>query len=128
MKISRVCTASVYTVKTVDDRSTTAALTNHFLNRNKDVHILRVHNMGLTSRTKDLPVDVFYRTSHIKSLVSKTEDTGSDAKYVDDYRQNSLQHKWTNVKELEHGISFTEEARKESDEECSGHHLKQSKC
>ncbi|GJJ74318.1 hypothetical protein EMPS_06676 [Entomortierella parvispora] len=106
--ISRVCTASVYTVKTVDDRSTTAALTNHFLSRNKDVHILRVHNMSLTSRTKDLPVDVLYRTSHIKPRVPKAENSGSD---TSDHRQNYLQHKWTNVKELEHGISFTEETR-----------------
>jgi len=69
--------------------------------------------MSLTSRTKDLPVDVLYRTSHTGPLVSKADGPESVNTDGDDYRQNSLQRKWANVKELEHGISFTEETRKE---------------
>ncbi|KAG0048040.1 hypothetical protein BGZ83_006947 [Gryganskiella cystojenkinii] len=106
--ISRLCTASLYTVKTVNDTSATSALVNHFLRRNKDVQILRVHNAPLKSRTRELPIDLLYRTNHIETLVTKR---GSEKGKTKGIQHNTLQVACAMVTELQYGAPSSEATR-----------------
>ncbi|KAG0299523.1 hypothetical protein BGZ98_009966 [Dissophora globulifera] len=70
--ISKICTASVYTVVIEDENSAASALINHYLIHNRDVQLLRLHNVPLKHHNKGSPVDLYYRSDHIRRL-SKTK-------------------------------------------------------
>ncbi|KAF9169678.1 hypothetical protein BGX20_010004 [Mortierella sp. AD010] len=69
-EITRTCTASVYTVVSSDEVSTTMALTNHYLLQNKDIQLLRLNNLPLKHYSGS-PVELFYRTDHIVALARR---------------------------------------------------------
>ncbi|KAF9920940.1 multiprotein-bridging factor 1 [Linnemannia zychae] len=75
-QISRLCTASIYTVISKDELSSVRALTNYFLIQNKDVQVLRI--LGLET-VDDLngkeDVDLFYRSDHIQPLITQNADS-----------------------------------------------------
>ncbi|KAI1321841.1 hypothetical protein EDD11_000117 [Mortierella claussenii] len=72
--ISRVCSASVYTVAAENETSTTRALTNHYLLQNKNIQSLRLRNLPLGDGDSSDPIDLFYRTDHITALALKKVD------------------------------------------------------
>ncbi|KAK5809122.1 hypothetical protein F5H01DRAFT_351266 [Linnemannia elongata] len=77
-QISRICTASVYTVIAEDELSPLRALTNYFLVQNKDVKVLRIRDMKFTGKFCDQDAELFHRSDHIgPTAVRKTdaEDT-----------------------------------------------------
>ncbi|KAG0203591.1 hypothetical protein BGX28_004194 [Mortierella sp. GBA30] len=77
-EIARCCTASVYTIIAENELSSTRALTNHYLLRNKDIRLARIYGLPLNPA----PGELFYRTDHIRMLaqkqadISKTHTTG----------------------------------------------------
>ncbi|KAF9112961.1 hypothetical protein BGX27_002507 [Mortierella sp. AM989] len=73
--ITRACTASVYHVVTVDETSITKALINHYLLQNKDIQLLRLHNLPLKHHNKGSHVDLYYRTDHILALARTKMET-----------------------------------------------------
>ncbi|KAK3831770.1 MAG: hypothetical protein JOS17DRAFT_129517 [Linnemannia elongata] len=77
-QISRICTASVYTVIAEDELSPLRALTHYFLLQNKDVRVLRIRDMRFTGKFCDQDAELFHRSDHVgPTAVRKTdaEDT-----------------------------------------------------
>ncbi|KAF9090441.1 hypothetical protein BGX23_005970 [Mortierella sp. AD031] len=73
-QITRACTASVYTVVTEDEMSTTKALANHYLLQNKDVKLFRIHNMDTQDEFGDGTAELFYRSDHIGTKAVRKRD------------------------------------------------------
>ncbi|KAF9096537.1 hypothetical protein BGX29_008539 [Mortierella sp. GBA35] len=73
-QIKRACTASVYTVVTEDEMSTTKALANHYLLQNKDVKLFRIHNMDTQDDFGDGTAELFYRSDHIGTKAVRKRD------------------------------------------------------
>ncbi|KAF9432229.1 hypothetical protein BGZ76_011089 [Entomortierella beljakovae] len=63
--ITRACTASIYNIITADETSTTSALTNHYLLRNKSIQILRLRHLPLNHHQGESEVEIFYRSDHV---------------------------------------------------------------
>ncbi|KAF9548110.1 hypothetical protein EC957_007137 [Mortierella hygrophila] len=77
-QISRICTASVYTVIAKDELSPLRALTNYFLLQNKDVKVLRIRDMPFSGKFSDQIAELFHRSDHIGPTAvrkTNTEDT-----------------------------------------------------
>ncbi|KAF8925045.1 hypothetical protein BGZ58_001195, partial [Dissophora ornata] len=72
--ISKICTASVYTVVSEDESSVEKALINHYLLQNKDIQLLRIQNLPLKQNCKGSPVDLFYRSDHIRVSTTNKSD------------------------------------------------------
>ncbi|KAF9413830.1 hypothetical protein BGZ94_000600, partial [Podila epigama] len=63
--ITRTCTASVYTVRSTDDTSIATALTNLYLQQNKDIQVMRVKGIPLpTFGGGSEAIELFIRTNH----------------------------------------------------------------
>ncbi|KAG0005435.1 hypothetical protein BGZ65_011176 [Modicella reniformis] len=71
MKTSRTCSASVYTVISVDETSLEKALTNLYLIRNRNIELLRLHNVPIGQGGKGASLDIFYRSDHIRAIPRK---------------------------------------------------------
>ncbi|KAF9127745.1 hypothetical protein BGX30_014648 [Mortierella sp. GBA39] len=77
-QISRICTASVYTVVAEDEMSPLRALTNYFLLENKDVKVLRIRDMPSSGKFCDQNAELLHRSDHIGPTAvrkTNTEDT-----------------------------------------------------
>ncbi|KAF9179172.1 hypothetical protein BGZ51_007178 [Haplosporangium sp. Z 767] len=107
-EISRTCTASIYTVLAEDELSATKALTNHYLQRNKDIQIFRIHNLPLENNEGTTPIELFCRTDHIKALASQKRENGAHTQCI------SILHDtpptFRDVMELSYGIECTKES------------------
>ncbi|KAG0246035.1 hypothetical protein BGX31_004914 [Mortierella sp. GBA43] len=71
-EISRICSASFYTVVSADESSTEEALTNLYLLRNRNVELLRLHKVPIDQRSKGSPLDIFFRSDHIRVTPRKS--------------------------------------------------------
>ena len=64
----------MYTVIAEDELSPLRALTNYFLLQNKDVKVLRIHDMRFTGKFCDQDAELFHRSDHIgPTAVRKTD-------------------------------------------------------
>ncbi|KAF8932801.1 hypothetical protein BGZ47_011181 [Haplosporangium gracile] len=73
-QVSRICTASVYTVIAEDELSPLRALTNYFLLQNKDVKVLRIRDMRFTGKFCDQDAELFHRSDHIGPTAVQKRD------------------------------------------------------
>ncbi|KAF9023374.1 hypothetical protein BGZ52_012932 [Haplosporangium bisporale] len=68
--ISRASTASVFTVRSLDENTICSALTKQYLLQNKDIQIMRIRDLPLKSHSAT-EIDLFIRAEHLKRATAK---------------------------------------------------------
>ncbi|KFH67740.1 hypothetical protein MVEG_06472 [Podila verticillata NRRL 6337] len=69
-QISRASTASVFTVRSLDENTICSALTKQYLLQNKDIQIMRIRDLPLKSHSAT-EIDLFIRAEHLKRATAK---------------------------------------------------------
>ncbi|KAF9385962.1 hypothetical protein CPB97_004271, partial [Podila verticillata] len=69
-QISRASTASIFTVRSLDENTICAALTKQYLLQNKDIQIMRIRDLPLKSHSAT-EIDLFIRAEHLKPATAK---------------------------------------------------------
>ncbi|KAG0040720.1 hypothetical protein BGZ82_010537 [Podila clonocystis] len=73
-QISRSSTASIFTVRSLDENTISAALTNQYLLQNKDIQIMRLWNLPLKFLGGTSDIDLFIRTDHLKPATAENQE------------------------------------------------------
>ncbi|KAG0095309.1 hypothetical protein BGZ93_006057 [Podila epicladia] len=73
-QISRSSTASIFTVRSLDENTISTALTNQYLLQNKDVQIMSIKGLTLKSQGGTSELDLFIRADHLKPATAKTQE------------------------------------------------------
>ncbi|KAG0328960.1 hypothetical protein BG000_000263 [Podila horticola] len=74
-QISRSSTASIFTVRSLDESTISAAFTNQYLLQNKDIQIMRIMDLPLKSQSDGTSeIDLFIRAEHLKPATAKNQE------------------------------------------------------
>ncbi|KAF9316877.1 hypothetical protein BG003_001468 [Podila horticola] len=74
-QISRSSTASIFTVRSLDEGTISAALTSQYLLQNKDIQIMRIMDLPLKSQSDGTSeIDLFIRAEHLKPATAKNQE------------------------------------------------------